>query len=274
MIQNILYLIICGILFIATASEADNKTITVSAKTVVSDDITLGQAKMNVINQARALAIEKAAGITTTRFTVLTNQLLVADYIKTFMRGFIVDEKVLSWSSAWVEQSKTSPGLPVIEVTMQATVKPLPSNFVRKDVIKATINKKTFQDGDELKINLKAFQDIYLLVANYTSEGKVVPIFPNQFSSKNYIKAGSEITIPSQNSNAPLYVKTFPSHQQDTEAVFVIGLPANKSLKNYAWSNKFKPGKELTYASYFKTLSEIPADWMAEQVLVYSVSKN
>ena len=52
------------------------------------------QCQLTALQRARAAAIEQAAGVSVTSATLVTNLTLVADFIKTYTRGYIVSEKV------------------------------------------------------------------------------------------------------------------------------------------------------------------------------------
>jgi len=104
--------------------------------------------------------VEKAAGTRILGSTLVKDSMLVADFIKTFSRGFIVDEKV-KWLplGTFRENDKSAP-IPVYRVEITATImipekKKDPGFFLEasvnkpfylsgeKAVIRATVSKKT-----------------------------------------------------------------------------------------------------------------------------------
>ena len=56
--------------------------------------ITAEQGQLIALQRARADAVEQATGIRVLGSTLVKDSMLVADFIKTFTRSFIVDEKV------------------------------------------------------------------------------------------------------------------------------------------------------------------------------------
>ena len=118
-------------------------------------------------------------------------------------------------------------------------------------------------------------KDVYLLIANYTSKGTVIPLYPNRIDHDNFVRKGEAVTYPPPGANhLPFVVKNFPENNQDTEALIIIALPKNSVTLDYAWENVFPPGIEMEYADYFSPLSSLPVDWIAENIIVYTVNKH
>ncbi|WP_455201442.1 DUF4384 domain-containing protein, partial [Kaarinaea lacus] len=138
--------------------------------------------------------------------------------------------------------------------------------------ISATLNKKTYTNGERVQIKVKAKEDMYVLIANYTSTNNIIPIFPSPYHKNNLLKAGSTLAIPElDNSHFTLAVSNYAGHKEDVEAFLVFGFQQNPETNNIPWSNIFKAGEEINYPDFFNTLTELPIHSIAQQTLVYRV---
>lgn len=265
---------ICVTLVIADPGQLLAGTIDVTSKgrAVISNNITLDQAKMLALNQARAMAVEKAGGVSTRRFTIVKDNIFAADFIKAFSSGFLVEEKRLNWRGYWTDANAGELGLPVVEVTIKARVESKKQDFLRPQLINASLNRSSYMDGDKASITVASKTDVFVIIVNYTSTGKIVPIYPNHFDNKNYLPAGIKLNYPSKGA-APFIVKNYPQNNFDTEAFFVFGLPSNSVTQKLAWLETFPAGEQMEYAEFFQRLVAISMDWLSEDILVYTVSK-
>lgn len=269
-------IISCLVILLFSGSISVAETVSVSAKgiAIVSGNVTLDEAKMTALNRARGIAVERAAGVITKRFSLLSDNLLVADFIKSFVRGFLVEESIVGWHGSWSKVKENLLGQPIVEVTINGKVALLSDSFIRSEAFEATLNRNTFRDGERVHVRITAHNDMYLLLANYTAKGTVVPLFPNDYAENNLVRSGVTLQHPTNKSGHPPFVVTnYPDHNRDTEAVIVIGLPVNNITQNYAWSRVFPPGIEMEYPDYFLKISELPIDWIGEKILVYTVNR-
>ncbi|WP_455219523.1 DUF4384 domain-containing protein [Kaarinaea lacus] len=266
-----------GIFILSTSNFASAKDelreVTAVGKAVISGNTTYDQAKTQALNQARTLAVEQAAGVTVNNVSIIQDGLMLVDLVKTFSHGFLVKESRKSWSGSWAEGNSTdNPGFPIIEVALTGTVKVLPKSFFRNYNISATLNKKTYTNGERVQIKVKAKEDMYVLIANYTSTNNIIPIFPSPYHKNNLLKAGSTLAIPElDNSHFTLAVSNYAGHKEDVEAFLVFGFQQNPETNNIPWSNIFKAGEEINYPDFFNTLTELPIHSIAQQTLVYRV---
>ena len=257
----------------ATYAKDDLREVTAVGKAVISGNITYDQAKTQALNQARALAVEQAAGVTVSNASIIQDGLMLVDLVNTFSHGFLVKETSKSWKGLWAEDhSSDNPGFPVIEVALTGTVKVLPKSFFRNYNISATLNKKTFANGDKVQIKVKTKEDMYITVANYTSKNNIIPVYPSPYHKNNLVKAGNSLTIPELgNSDFTLTVSNYAGHREDVEAFLVFGFQRSPETNNIPWSSIFKAGEEINYAEFFNTLIGLPIQSIAQQTLVYRV---
>lgn len=276
LITSLILVTVCIFVFPASniaSAKDDLREVTAIGKAVISGNTTYDQAKTQALNQARTLAVEQAAGVTVNNVSIIQDGLMLVDLVNTLSHGFLVKETRKTWKGLWAEdKSPDNPGFPVIEVALTGTVKVLPKSFFRNYNISASLNKKTFANGDKVQIRVKTKEDMYIVVANYTSKNNIIPIFPSPYHKNNLVKAGTALTIPEMdNSDFTLAVSNYAGHKEDVEAFLVFGFQRNAETKDIPWSNIFKAGEEINYPEFFNALIELPIHSVAQQTLVYRV---
>jgi hypothetical protein len=249
------------------------REVTAVGKAVISGNMTYDQAKGQALNQARALAVEQAAGVNINSASIIQDSLMLTDLVQTFSYGYLVDETRKTWRGTWVEDSaENSPGYPVVEVSLTGSVKILPKSFFRNYLLSATLNNQTFNDGDNVQISIETKEDMYIVIANYTSKSNIIPVFPSSYDSNNLARAGHLLTIPKDPKTAvTLTVNNYAGHKEDIEAFLVFAFPRNAETDKIPWPSIFNAGKEINYADYFNTLLDLPVPSIAQQTLVYRV---
>lgn len=273
-----LFVIISLLLFTigyGQSANAEQRNVTAAGKAVISGNITYDQARTQALNQARALAVEQAAGVNVNSVTVLQDSLILTDLVKTFSYGFLINEASLKWQGQWMAAEQSDQlGYPVVEVTLQGTVKVLPRSFFRNYAINAELDKKTYRSGEPVQLKISAKEDVFVLVVNYTSKSNIIPIFPNHHIPENLVKTGQTLYIPKRNSKEMrIIVSNYADHDTDVEAFIVFGFPKNRQTQQVPWEKIFKAGNEIEYAEFFNTLLELPVQWIAEKTVVYTIVK-
>lgn len=252
---------------------ADIRQVTSVGRAVVDGETTLAQAKNNALNQARIRAVEQAAGVSVSNLTLIKQSMIISSLVRTFSHGFLVEESTLEWHGGWVgEDSRSGPGFPVVNVKLTGKVDVLPTSFFRNHAISAKLDKKTYRSGESAVINVKANEDIFLLVVNYTSKNNILPVYPNKYQKLNFIKQGTSIDIPAKRQTQfKLLVKNYAGHRKDVEAFLILGFPVDTSMQQLNWHALFETGKEMDYPNFFEKIMALPIKWVAEKTLVYTV---
>jgi len=260
-------------LLISTDLLAEQKTVYATGKAVITNGITLKQAKNQALNHARSLAIEQAAGISIHSSLLMENALVVSEFIKTFSYGFLVKEEILNWQGEWIQTKKHQElGLPVVSVKIRAQVEVPKNSFFRNYALEATLNKQVFRSGELAEIDILSKDDLFILVVNYTSDNKIIPIFPFSKSSQNHIKKNTHLILPGKLKNQiEIAVHNYPGHKQDTEAFIIIGIKVSENTSDIPFYSLFQPGVEISYPEFFNKLFELPIPWIAEKTIVYNV---
>jgi hypothetical protein len=260
---------------LAPDAIASQKTVTGTGKSVISDDTSYARAKNTALNQARAAAVDRAAGVTVSSFTLLQDSMIVSDFTKSFSRGFIIKENILSWQGEWVDgASPKEPGYPVLTVNIRATVLTPDESFYKTGLIQLTLNREKFQSGDTARITVTSASDMYILLANYTTTGEIIHLFPNEFSTANWLERDKPLVIPPKDSKGTRILLSTPqSYDQSTEAFIVIGIPKTPKTETLRWSALFPTNKSIPYAEYMQTIVTLPIPWLTEETKFYTIHR-
>jgi len=260
-------------LLISTTVFAERKTVNTIGKAVIADGITLKQAKYQALNQARSLAVEQAAGINIHSSLLMENALVVSEFVKTFSYGFLVKEDIIDWQGEWVQtKNHRELGLPVVSVKIRAQVEVPNKSFFRNYALEAKLNKQVFRNGELAEIEILVKEDMFIFVVNYTSDNKIIPIFPFNQKTQNHIKKNVLFTLPGKLKNQfSIAVNNYPNHKKDTEAFIIIGIGVNKDTVELPFHSIFQPGIAISYPEFFNKLLELPIPWIAEKTIVYNV---
>lgn len=252
---------------------AETRAVTTVGRAVVAAELTLDQAKHNALSQARALAVEQAAGVTVSSVALLQDSMIVSDLVRTFAYGFIVREKSAAWAGSWAKETKSGElGYPVVEVKLDAVVDVRPRQFFRNDLLNVSLDKTTYRDGETASVQIETRENLTILVVNYTAKSSIVPIFPYAKGQANSIAKGSVLNLPMAAADGwDIVMRNYAGHEHDAEAFIVLGFPRNAQTDGIAWEKLFVSGVEIPYATFFEQLLGLPLDWIAQQTVVYTV---
>ena len=95
----------------------------------------------------------------------------------------------------------------------------------------------TYQQGDELTLNVKANEDCYVWVFDTGTSGAVVQIYPNKHDQKNFLAAGKTLSIPGKGAKYRLQVAPPSGVELITVVASKENLPLTEKLVD-----KFVPG--------------------------------
>lgn len=107
-------------------------------------------------------------------------------------------------------------------------------------------NDMSYKSGDKLSIYVKANMDCYLTLFHITNRGEVYVLYPNKFSSGNFIRANKEVLIPREMDNFHLTIQGTKGY--DVIKAIVTRKPI--SVLSKISSNNAGPYKLLTDDMY------------------------
>lgn len=229
------------------------------------ENFTPRQAQRVALRQARALAVEKAAGVKITAATLVTNGSLVGDFIKSFSSGYIVDEDVTWLPATQYQKDASRPPIFEYSLKLSATVKIIPSKRTFMGLT-ATLNQKNFRANKEkMEITVSTRKACRIAIFNIMANDTVAMLYPCD-ECPCMLAAHQKNIFPAENTDE-LLVAPLPGNSSDTEAILVAALPADISV---GWGDVFLPDEQLPLSEFFARYSMVIADG-AEVILPYEV---
>jgi len=249
------------------------KVVEGEGQAILGEDTTMLQGKATALNNARRDALEKATGIEVRGSSVVYNNTLINDLVKTATKGIIVQEQLLDNSCKITDLHFTC------VAKIKATVKPLTAqrkgNFsvttasVQRPDKERAAKSPVFQNNDEIQVRVMANEDAFLQLFSVDQYGNVSKLYPNSYIKQQKALPGEkEFVFPDnalRDRGLRLKVRTPKGVKQSIESVLVIAtkektaLLADKSLDN------------PTITDLMKELSDLdPSSW-AESTVGYEV---
>jgi len=231
--------------------------------------ITAEQAILLALQRARAAAIEKASGVQIRSETLIRNALLSGEFIKSFSKGYITEEKY-NWDTGSLQESPDKPPIITYKVKLKAKVVVPERDVDLGFLLETKLNRAVFKTGEKAKISVKPTKDAYIAIFNWTADDRITLLFPNQYLPNNFVKAGTWFEFPSEKSGVALKVKTLPKHRQDTEALYVVAFD-KKTGTSIPFYSIFPSGASFKVAEFFSKYVKLPIEKAVEEIMVYEV---
>lgn len=256
------------ILLIPQFAVAETKEVTARGSCAIIG-MTSDQAIHIAKQRARSIAIEQAGGIYVSSSTLVTNGRVVADFIKSFTRGFIIEEQVRWLPLTQYQKSPNIPPVPEygVEITAKVMVR---EEHVPSVGLKARLNRNLFRNGEKAAILIRTRKVARIAVFNFMADGNVVMLFPHHNKEIQTLGEYKDILIPTIESGYSLQMVTLPGHKVDTEGFFVAAVQAKEDV---FWLDMFTPGKSMSMVQFFSTYSE-SAEMFEDIVLPYEIITN
>ena len=164
-------------------------------------NISREEAQIKALNNARHQAIEYAAGIQLSSLSLLsqstTRLTSFTEYINISAYGKIIEEIPPNWEEGFIRKDSQGISLWNYLVTLKCKVQKENGFSDPGFTIKLKTNKMTFNEKDEIQLEVTSSRDCYLTIFNiYENDEKVLVIFPNDFDKDNLLVANVPRTIP------------------------------------------------------------------------------
>jgi len=224
------------------------------------------QCQLIALQRARSAAIEKAAGVSVSSSSLVTNMVLAVDYIKTYSKGFIVKENVIWLPLGQYQKDRSSPPIPEYRVKIKADVF-VPPVKINRIGLKARLNKAVFVNGEKAIISLNVARPANIAIFNIQADDQIVMIFPHPKDSVNNAVPDQPFMFPAKESPLELEVNTLPNHVKDAEAYFIVAADKARLIQ---WMQIFAPLRPMSFIDFFGKFSEL-AEYCEDTILPYEV---
>jgi len=230
--------------------------------------VTAEEGRLIALQRARADAITQAVGVKIQSAVLVKNTVLVADFLKTFSRGFIVEEKVKWLPLADLRENEHQPPIPLFRVEIEAIVGVPERKLDPGFLLRAELDKKIFQAGDQARLSATVTRKAHLAIFNLMANDRVTMIYPNPKEAK------TRLLLPGETFSFPpagdiLQMTTLPGHQRDCEA-FMVTAVMEREDRLFCFTDYFTYGQEYLVPQFFEMYCRF-ADAAQEEIIPYEV---
>jgi hypothetical protein len=246
----------------AFAAEPNCQWIETEGEAAV-ENITPEEARQLSLNRAKIKAVEGVSTVKVNAVTLVENYSLIADFINTISTGYVLDEKVVEWSSKIFQEKKDSPPVTIYTVKLKSCVASDKGGdpYFR---IKGELNRPFFIAGEDAKIKAACTKDCYISIINLTADRKIRVLLPNDYEPSPFIKKGESYNFPAEGLGLEMY--PLSGHKKDVEAFLLIA-----TKERFDALKLIKKGEDIQPKDFYNAILSIPADSRAEEILAYEV---
>lgn len=246
----------------------------VTSAVEMTGDMSHDQAVALALKFARVKAVEQVSGVVVASSTLIQNAVSKGSIVHAMSRGWVVAEDIVGWDAQWRPATqRILPPTPALAVTLRAKVGVPADSLTVPNLFQAKLNRNAFRDGEKLELKVSASRDIYLIVANYSANAKIIPLLPDRKVSGNLVSGNTDVTYP-RGGDVDWIVHVAKGHRRDTEALLVYAIPKNALPANIDWRAVFRIDSEYEYAEFNQRLFSLPFSSMGMQVLSYTIDPN
>jgi hypothetical protein len=231
---------------------------------VFADNFTPAEARTMALRQARYQAIEKATGVYVSGATLVKDFTYVGEFVKSISKGYIREEKIISWEQDKYQPSERDFPVPILRVTLEVCVQPARPLHDTGFMITAAINKQTFTKDEKAVLEITSSRKAFLHIFNLTADDKILYYHkPPALQMPIPVEAGVKITFPRK--GISLEMAPPAGYKKATEAFIIVATANDINLPLV-----FRDKRELSLAEFYDGIMAIEGD-MAESMVVYSI---
>ncbi len=257
----------------AEASLEGIQDVIAEGRAMLGEDTTPAQAKALALNEARRIAVERAAGVLVRSSSIVYNSELISDLISTFTKGLIIREDILS------EGLQTENGRVSYVCRIKASIKPVPQKK-QKDVriAAAEVSRadrpfssafNVFQDNDEIRIRVKTAGDLNINIFSVSQDGRVVQLLPNPYVQLEKLSSGQDFIFPDEAMRAAGFKLRVHTPKNLSRAYETIVIIATKEKKEFLSGRSL----DVTLSDLMGELSLLEQSSWADAVIGYEVRR-
>jgi hypothetical protein len=277
-----------GNLFGSASPINDNKPgwVEVSTARIFPNSMSPDEAKQKVFDLLRRKAIEKKVEARVDITTLLTDmmsesptsfneQTAWSGFFLTSISGVITAENIVTEKLIPLESKNSYEK----QMTIRAYVVPVLGERDPSYYVESSLEDNMLNHGDELSIKIRPSKDSYVYVFNLMADHNAMLMFPNDYSSENYIMANKTLNIPDENirDHVKLRVGTLSGQEITTESIYIIctikPVQLPESLPKIGRSLSVFSGEGHDFTALQNWLMKIPLNQRVEKNLIYHISK-
>ena len=243
------------------------------------EDTSKEEARNRAIEDAMHKAVEQVVGGNISIETLLVNLRLSGSIDGVIPYCRVVDKEIIEESVEPILKKGQAVSSLRYRVRMKAWVAEETTDADPYFRLDASLNRFSFNDGDEMLITIKPTKDCYVSVFIILEDEKVLRLIPSQLKEDNFLKANQTFSFPDEDdktSGIKLRVHTPEEKDAVTETIYILAL--EQPLKSNA--SEFQEGIYGIYngetafmRDLIKEIVAIPLGKRAEKLMQYQIRK-
>jgi hypothetical protein len=237
------------------------------------------KARKQAIAAAQRSAIAKALTTDISIESLLVNLRLSGGFAEAIPYGRVVTMEILEEGPLQSTNGNTAYQEMFYRVRIKACVVRETAGKDSSFNLDATINQSVFKEGDELEIKIRSTKDCYIAIYNILEDSKIIRLYPNYLSSKNFLAAGVDLVFPgSRNSNKGLKLLLhLPKNKEKvTESIYILALThpfKSNALEVQEGIYGVYNGHTVLMKDLIREVASIPLGNRAEVLMQYEIRK-
>lgn len=226
-------------------------------------NVTAEEAQQLALRAARARAVEMVAGVELQAETIIQNQVMAAQFLRSLTQGYVLQEEV-RWEHQTWQRAPDTPPLTLYIARLKACVAQRAQERDPYFSVSATLNKSIFVHGEEATIRVRCTQSCYLTILNLSGRDRFEVMFPDQPRQVSRLNPAAEFVFPPK--GVGLEITLLPGRSRDTEAFLVVATKGVFRLTAVTGKTR-----DIPFAEVSRALLELPASERSEAWLVYDI---
>ena len=278
-ISRVLSIFVLQFAILVPSLPAQNVRWVVVEGRALMEDTSEENARNRAMEDAMHKAVEQVVGSNISVETLLVNLRLSGSIVGVIPYGRVVDKVIIEEGvEPILKKGQAVPSLRY-RVRMKAGVAEETTGLDTYFRLDASLNRSSFNEGDEMLISIKPTKDCYVSVFIILEDEKVIRLIPNRLKENNFLKANQTFSFPDENDKTSgIKLRVHMPEEKDavTETIYILAL--EQPLKFNA------PGfQEGIYGIYngetafmkdlIKEIVAIPPGKRAEKLMQYQIRK-
>lgn len=261
---------------------SEGQWVTLRLTRLLSENISLAEAKQRLRETARKRAVEKAIRLAYTVSNLFVDQMAQIgshesqrvselNFVHYIAYGHILDEEI-SYHTNSVGQGRID-----LTIAYKAKViksKGLPDPGFR---VSCTPERRVFQEGDQLSFSIRSTKDCYITVLNIAADNHVHLWFPNEISKNSFLRAGTEKVLPDKKMKEQgigIVLHGLPDRKVTGEMVLVVAtlsqVPFIEDAERIVGRGNVG-NLRVAWLKFQRWLAPIPLENRAEASFIYQI---
>lgn len=243
------------------------------------EDSSEEEARNRALEDAMHKAVGQVVGSNISVETILVNLRLSGSIVGVIPYGRVVDKEIIEEGVEPILKKGQAVSSLRYRVRMRASVAEETTGTDPYFRVDASLNRSSFNDGDEMLITIKPTKDCYVSVFIILENEKVIRLIPSRLKENNFLKANQTFSFPDEDDKTSgIKLRVHMPEEKDavTEIIYILAL--EQPLKSNAAGFQegiygIYNGETAFMKDLIKKIVAIPPGKRAEKLMQYQIRK-